>query len=56
MKSELGPVLGWVPEYLDDAWDDSFEIELQGFMRDRPTLLQMPPDYDVHKPARFSLE
>ncbi|KAH6611881.1 NAD dependent epimerase/dehydratase family protein [Boeremia exigua] len=53
MKSELGPVLGWVPKYLDEAWEASFEIELQGFMKDCPALVQMPPDYDVHKPARF---
>ncbi|KNG47662.1 nad dependent epimerase dehydratase family protein [Stemphylium lycopersici] len=56
MTSELGPALGWVPKYLNEAWEASFMTELKGFLRDRPELIQMPPDYDIQKPARFSLE
>lgn len=56
MKSELGPLLGWVPKYTDDDWVNSFEIELRGYLRDRPALIQMPQWLDVQKPDRFEFE
>jgi hypothetical protein len=56
MKSELGHVLGWFPKFTDNDWVDSFEIELKGYLRDRPALIQMPPELDVQMPDRFELE
>ena len=56
MKAELGYVLGWTPRFTDDNWVDSFDIELRGFLKDRPALIQMPPQLDVQSLTDSNLD